>query len=85
MKTKYDTDRDLLLQTKILPTELQITRASLNRFFNIPQQTRNCSKKHFRFLENVPIIANKRTHNLLERKCKSNWSDGAIVRKFIRK
>ena len=44
MKTKYDTARDLLLETKILPTELQITRVSLNRFFNILQQTRNRPK-----------------------------------------
>ena len=58
---------------------------SLNRFFNILQQTRNRSNKHFRFLENVPIIANKRTHNLfLEQKCKSKWSNGSIVRNFIR-
>ena len=72
MKTKYDTARDLLLETKILPAELQITRVSLNRFFNILQQTRNRSNKHFRFLENVPIIVNKRTHNhFLEQKCKS--------------
>ena len=86
MKTKYDTARDLLLETKILPAELQITRVSLNRFFNILQQTRNCSNKHFRFLENVPIIVNKRTHNLfLEQKCKSKWSNGSIVRNFIRK
>ena len=70
MKTKYDTARDLLLETKILPAELQITRVSFNRFFNILQQTRNRSNKHFRFLENVPIIVNKRTHNLfLEQKC----------------
>ena len=60
MKTKYDTARDLLLETKILPAELQITRLSLNRFFNILQQTRSRSNKHFRFLENVPIIAKKR-------------------------
>ena len=86
MKTKYDTARDLLLETKILPAELQITRVSLNRFFNILQQTRNRSNKHFRFLENVPIIVNKRTHNLfLEQKCKSKWSNGSIVRNFIRK
>ena len=86
MKTKYDTARDLLLETKILPAELQITRVSLNRFFNILQQTRNRSNKHFRFLENVPIIVNKRTHNLfLEQKYKSKWSNGSIVRNFIRK
>ena len=86
MKTKYDTARDLLLETKILPAELQITRVSLNRFFNILQQTRNRPNKHFRFLENVPIIVNKRTQNLfLEQKCKSKWSNGSIVRNFIRK
>ena len=86
MKTKYDTARDLLLETKILPAELQITWVSLNRFFNILQQLRNRSNKHFRFLENVPIIVNKRTHNLfLEQKCKSKWSNGSIVRNFIRK
>ena len=86
MKTKYETARDLLLEIKILPAELQITRVSLNRFFNILQQTRNRSNKHFRFLENVPIIANKRTHNLfLEQKCKSNWTTDSIVRNFIRK
>ena len=86
MKTKYDTARDLLLETKILPAELQITRVSLNRFFNILQQTRNRSVKHFRFSENVPIIANKRTLNLfLQPKCKSKWSNASIVRNFIRK
>ena len=58
MKTKYHTARDLLLETKILSAEPQITRVSLYRFFNILQQTKNCSKKHFEFLENVPIIAN---------------------------
>ena len=86
MKTKYDTARDLLLETKILPAELQITRVSLNRVFIILQQTRNRSNKHFRFLEIVPIIVNKRTHNLfLEQKCKSKWSNGSIVRNFVRK
>ena len=79
MKTNYDTARDLLLETKILPAELQITRVSLNRFFNILQQTRNRSNKHFIFLENVPIIANKRTHNLfLEQKC-----NGVMVQLFV--
>ena len=86
MKTEYDTARDLLLETKFLPAELQITRVSLNRFFNILQQTRNRSNNHFRFLENVPIIAKKRTHNFfLEQKCKSKWSNGTIVRNFNRK
>ena len=86
MKTKYKTASDQLLETKILPAQLQITRVSLNRFFNILQQRRSCSKKHFRSLENMPTIANKRTHNLfLEQKCKSNWSNGSIVRNFIRK
>ena len=32
-----DTARDLLLETKILPAEVQTTRVSLNRFFNILQ------------------------------------------------
>ena len=86
MKTKYDTARDLLLETEILPAELQITWVSLKRFVNIIQQRRNRSNKRFRFLENVPIIANKRTHNIfLEQKCKSRWSNGSIVRNFIRK
>ena len=54
-------------------------------FFNNPKQTRNFSNKHFRFLENVHIIANKRTHNLmLEQKCNSIWSNGSMVRNFIR-
>ena len=86
MKTKYDTSRDLLLETNIFSPELQKTRVSLKRFFNILQQTKNCSKKHFRFLENVPIIENKRIRNLiLEQKCKSKKSNGSIVRNFIRK
>ena len=86
MKTKYDIARDLLLETKILPGELQITRLSLSRFFKILQKARNRSNKHFRFLENVPIIVNKRTHNFfLEQKCKSKWSTGSNVRNFIRK
>ena len=56
---------------------------SLNVFFNILQQTKNHSNKHFRIL---PIIVNKRTHNLFsEQKCKSKWSNGSTVRNFIRK
>ena len=86
MKTEYDTARDLLLETKILPAELQITRVPLNRFFKIVQQTRSRSNKYFRFLKNVPIIANKRTHILfLERKCNSKWSNGSIVCNSIQK
>ena len=84
LKTKYDTARDLLLENKVVPAELQITRVSLNLFLNILQQTRNRSNKHFRFLEDVPIIANKRTHNLfLEQKRKSKWSSVSIVRYFF--
>ena len=85
MKTKYETAKDLLPETNILPAELQITRVSLNRFFNVLQQ-KNRSIKHFRFLENVPIFAIKRTHDFfLEQKSKSKWSNGSIVRNFIRK
>ena len=85
MKTKYDTAEYLLLETKILPAQLQITRVSLNRFFNF-LQTRNRSNKHFRFLENVPNNANKRTHNLfLVQKGNSEWSNSSIVGSFIRK
>ena len=74
------------LGTKILPAELQKTRVSLNRFYNILQQTRNRSNNYFRFLVNVPIIANNRTHNLLlEQRCKSKWSNGSIVRNCIGK
>ena len=81
MKTKYDTARDLLLETEILPAELQLTRMSLNMFFIIVQQTRNRSNKHFRFLENVPIIANKRTHNLfLEHNVSQN---GVMLQLFV--
>ena len=81
MKTKNDTARDLLLETKILSAELQIKRVSLNRFFNILQKTRNRSNKHFRFLGNVTIIANKRTHNLfVEQKCSQN---GVMVQFFV--
>ena len=86
MKTKYGTARDLYLETKVLPAELQRTRVLLNRFFNILQQTKNRSNKQFRFIEKVPIIANKQTHNhFLEQKCKSKCSNGSIVRDFIRK
>ena len=84
-KIKYDTAKDLLLETKILPAELQIIWVSLNRFFNILQQTRNRSNKHLKFLEIVPIIANERTNSLfLEQKCKSKLSNGSIVGNFIR-
>ena len=56
------------------------------KVFNILQQTRNRSDKHFRYLESVPIIVNKRTHDIfLEQKRKSKWSNGSIVRNFIRK
>ena len=56
MKTKYDTASDLLLENKILPAELKITRVSLNRFFNLLQQTNNRSNNRFRFLENKPFL-----------------------------
>ena len=73
MKTKNDTARDPLLETKVLPAQLEVTGVSLNRFFNILQQTRNRSNKQFRFLENLPTIANKRTQKFfLKQKSKSN-------------
>ena len=86
MKTKYDTATDLLLGTEFLLAELQITLLSLKSFFSILPETRNRSNKYFRFLENLPIIASKRTHNpFSEQKCMSKWNNGSIVRNFIRK
>ena len=86
MKIKYVTARDLLLETKILPAELQITTVSLNRFFNILQQTRNRSKTFQIFWKTCQLLQTNEPQNpFLEQKCKSKWRNGSIVRKFIGK
>ena len=38
-RTKFDSAHKLLLENKILPAELQVAKTSLNRFFDIVQQT----------------------------------------------
>ena len=38
-RTKYDSAHKLLVENKILPAELQIAKTSLNRLFDIVQQT----------------------------------------------
>ena len=56
------------------------TRINLFKSLVLSQHTKNHCNKHFRIFENVPIIANKRTHKLfLEQKCKPKWSNGSIV------
>ena len=45
-RTKYDSAHKLLLENKILPGELQIAKTSLNRLFDIVQQTKIQDQKN---------------------------------------
>ena len=45
-RTKYDSAHNLLLENKIIPAELQIAKTSLNRLFDIVQQTNKQDQKN---------------------------------------
>ena len=83
-RTKYDNAHILLLENKILPAELQIAKTSLNRLFDIVQQTNIQDPKKFRIIGDVEIQVNNRTYDFsLTRNCKSNWSQNSIIRIFF--
>ena len=80
------TTHKLLLENKILPAELQIAKTSLNRLFDIVQQTNIQDQKKFRVIGDVEIKVNNRTYDFsITRKCKSKWSQNSIIRNFVRK
>ena len=85
-RTKYDTAHTLLLENKILPAELQKAKTSLNRFFDIVQQTNIQDQKEFRVIGDVEIKVNNRTYDFfITTKCQSKWSQNSIIRNFVRK
>ena len=61
--TKYDSAHKLFLGIKIDRTELQIAKTSLNRFFDIAQQTNIQGQKKFRIIADVEIKINNRTYD----------------------
>ena len=62
-RTKNDSAHLLLLENKILPAEIQIAKTSLNRFFDIVQQTNIQDKRKFRIFGDVEIKVNNRTND----------------------
>ena len=85
-RTKYDSAHKLLLENKILPAELQIAKTSLNRLFDIVQQTNIQDQKKFRVIGDVDIKVNNRTYDFfITTKCKSKWSQNSIIRNIVRK
>ena len=58
----FDTARDLLLETKILPAELQITRVSLNRFYSIFSRKQEISLINFSDFYKTCQILEKKTN-----------------------
>ena len=55
----------------MLPAELQIAKTSLNRFFDIVQQTNIQDQKKFRIIGEVEIKLNNRTYDFsLTTNCK---------------
>ena len=83
-QNQIDTVRNLLIETKILPAEFQITKVSLNKFSNILQQTKHCNKalinlqyaNHSKLPYPYPFLAKNR---------KSRWSNGSSMQNFLRK
>ena len=53
----------LLLENKILPAEIQIAKTSLNRLFDIVQQTNLQDQRKFRIIGDVQIKVNNRTYD----------------------
>ena len=53
----------LLLENKILPAEIQIAKTSLNRLFDIGQQTNLQDQRKFRIIGDVQIKVNNRTYD----------------------
>ena len=85
-RTKHDSAHKLLLENKILPAELQIAKTSLNRLFDIVQQTNKQDQKKFRVIGDVEIKVNNRIYAFsITTKCKSKWSQNSIIRNFVRK
>ena len=85
-RTKYDSAHELLLENKILPAEIQIAKTSLNRLFDIVQQTNIQDQRKFRIIRDVDIKVNNRTYDFsLTKKCKSKLSQNSIIRNFVRK
>ena len=62
-RTKYDSAHKLLLENKILPAELQMAKTSLNRIFDIVQQTNIQDQKRFRIIGDVEIKVNNSTYD----------------------
>ena len=85
-RTKYDSAHILLLENKMLPAEIQIAKTSLNRLFDIVQQTNIQDQRKFRIIGDVEIKVNNYTNNFsLTKKCNSKWSQNSIMRNFVRK
>ena len=71
-RTNYDSVHKLLLENKIHPAELQIAKTSLNRLFDIVQQTNIQDQKKLTIIGDVEIKVNNRTYDFsLTTKCKS--------------
>ena len=69
-RTKYNSAHKLLLENKILPAEIQIAKTSLNRLFDIVQQTNIQDQRKFRIIGDVEIKVNNRTNDFsLTKKC----------------
>ena len=67
-RTKYDSANKLLLENKILPAEIQIAKTSLNRLFDIVQQTNIQDQLKFRIIGHIEIKVNNRQMIFLSQK-----------------
>ena len=85
-RTKYDSAHKLLLEKKIFPAEIQIAKTSLNRLFDIVQQTNIQDQRKLRIIGDVEIEVSNRTNDFsLTKKCESKWNQNSIIRNFVRK
>ena len=72
--------------SSILPAEIQIAKTSLNRLFDIFQESNIQDQRKFRIIGDVEIKVNNRTIAFsLTKKCKPKWCQNSIVRNFVRK
>ena len=62
-RAKYDSAHKLLLENKKLLAEIQIAKTSLNRLFDIVQQTNIQDQRKFRIIGDVESIVNNRTND----------------------
>ena len=67
-RTKYDSAHKLLLENKILPAEIQIAKTSLNRLFDMVQQTNIQDQRKFRIIGHIEIKVNNRQMIFLSQK-----------------